>query len=198
MINVMESGESPKKKRGLKKINLTNKVKIKIENFTLFLEIQQVKMAKYPPDERLVYLSCRHIFRDANSLIRKPKLIKQLIEQNKSALEGLIREYNVDTICHVAKILLEGQIFESTLNAKIRFPEVFDVSPAQSADREMSEADAARDEANMVRDLTQKAENVSNLVKPSIQTSVGDKGKAKVDGIVLEKNSLSNWTNYSF
>jgi len=118
-----------------------------------------------------------------------PKLIKQLIEQNKSALEGLIREYNVDTICHVAKILLEGQIFESTLNAKIRFPEVFDVSPAQSADREMSEADAARDEANMVRDLTQKAENVSNLVKPSIQTSVGDKGKAKVDAVKNESKS---------
>lgn len=160
-------------------------------------------MAKKSPDERLVYLSCRHIFRDANSLIRKPKLIKQMIEQNKSALEGLIREYHVDTICHVAKILLEGQVFESTRNAKIRFPEVFDVSPAQSADRDVSEADAARGEADMVRGITQKAENGSNLVKPAIQISVGDKGKTTVDGIALEmwrhaEEQSINWTNYSF
>lgn len=55
-------------------------------------------------------------------------------------------------ICNTARVLLTEQIFESTLKAKIRFPEVFDESPTQSAEREASEAEAARNEANAIKD----------------------------------------------
>ncbi|KAI0191402.1 hypothetical protein EV127DRAFT_363792 [Xylaria flabelliformis] len=58
---------------------------------------------KNPPDERVVYLALKNVFKGKNA------------------------------------------------EAKIRFPEVFDVSPAQSADRAASEAEAAINEANAIK-----------------------------------------------
>jgi hypothetical protein len=53
---------------------------------------------------------------------------------------------------------LNSKFFESTLKAKIRFPEVFEVSPAQSAERSAFEAKAARTEAVAIR-VTAEGEN---------------------------------------
>ncbi|KAE9374093.1 hypothetical protein N431DRAFT_543550 [Stipitochalara longipes BDJ] len=62
---------------------------------------------KNPPDERVVYLALKNVFKGSNA------------------------------------------------DAKIRFPEVFDVSPAQSAEREASEAEAARNDAIALKDAVQ-------------------------------------------
>jgi hypothetical protein len=111
-------------------------------------------MLQSDPDERLVYLACQHIFRGPNSQVRKFKTIKGLIRQNELSLTDILREYDIDRTSSVAKKLLEIQVFDSTLKAKIRFPELFDVSPTQSAEREASEVDAAREEANTVREIS--------------------------------------------
>ena len=87
-----------------------------------------------------------------------------LLQQNKPALTDILREHNIDRTCNVARKLLEDQVFHSTLRAKIRFPELFDVSPAQSAGREVSEAAAARDEANAVTEIS---EIISRTVPPA-------------------------------
>ncbi|KAL2782742.1 hypothetical protein BJX66DRAFT_350463 [Aspergillus keveii] len=113
-------------------------------------------MAQRDPDERLVYLACQHIFRGSNSQVRKRKHVMSLLQQNKPTLTDILREHNIDRTCNVAKRLLEDQVFYSTLRAKIRFPELFDVSPAQSAEREASEAEAARDEARAVREISER------------------------------------------
>ena len=73
-----------------------------------------------------------------------------LLQQNKLALTDILREHIIDRTCNVAKEILEDQVFHSTLRAKIRFPELFDVSPAQSAEREVSEAEAARETRPML------------------------------------------------
>ena len=113
-------------------------------------------MVQNDPDERLVYLACQHIFRGSHSQIRKRKSVKNLIQQNEPALADLLREYDIDTTCTVAKKLLEDEVFGSTSKAKIRWPELFDVSPTQSAEREASEAEAARDEANAIREISER------------------------------------------
>ncbi|GFF32099.1 hypothetical protein IFM58399_03104 [Aspergillus lentulus] len=113
-------------------------------------------MAQRDPDERLVYLACQHIFRGSNSQVRKRKDVMSLLQQNKPTLTDILREHNIDRMCNVAKRLLDDQVFHSTLRAKIRFPELFDVSPAQSAEREASEAEAARDEAKAVREISER------------------------------------------
>jgi hypothetical protein len=110
-------------------------------------------MAKNPPDERLVYLALKNTFKGTEAQVRKTKKVRELIlrRQHNEDVKNLIREHNVNNVCNVAKALLEQQIFESTLKAKIRFPEVFEVSPAQSAERSASEAEAAKTEADAIR-----------------------------------------------
>jgi hypothetical protein len=110
-------------------------------------------MTKHPPDERLVYLALKNIFKGADAQVRKAKKVRELIQKAQQNIDvrNLIREHSIDNVCNVAKALLEQQIFESTLKAKIRFPEVFEVSPAQSAERSASEAEAAKSEADAIR-----------------------------------------------
>ncbi|KAJ5346926.1 uncharacterized protein N7506_000179 [Penicillium brevicompactum] len=125
-------------------------------------------MGQNNPDERRIYLACQHIFRGSNSQVRKLKTIKGLIKQNEPALADILLEYDINRTSNVAKKLLEGEVFDSTLKAKIRFPELFDVSPTQSAEREVSEAVAAKDEANTVREISDKdASKETAVISPT-------------------------------
>jgi hypothetical protein len=135
-------------------------------------------MLESDPDERLIYLACQHIFRGPNSQVRKLKTVKGLIRQNELSLTDVLREYNIDRTSNVAKKLLESQVFDSTLKAKIRFPELFDVSPTQSAEREASEAEAAKEEANTVREISaseaSKDMEINSHAEVESERTVGD------------------------
>ncbi|UNI16717.1 hypothetical protein JDV02_003130 [Purpureocillium takamizusanense] len=110
-----------------------------------------------PPDERVVYLALKNVFKGHNAGVRQNRAIRKLIKQYRSQedISDLIREHNVDVICNAARMLLCDEVFESTLKAKIRFPELFDLSPTQSAEREASEAEAARHEADAIEHAVQ-------------------------------------------
>jgi hypothetical protein len=88
--------------------------------------------------------------------VRRLKIVKECIKQNELALTDILREYDIDSTRSVAKKLLGNRVFDSTLKAKIRFPESFDVSPTRNAEREASEAEAARDEAGTVREISDR------------------------------------------
>jgi hypothetical protein len=62
-----------------------------------------------------------------------------------------------------------------TYGQKIRFPELFDVSPAQSAEREASEAEAARDEANTLREITEKEGSKDIIIQSQTQPTIEEK-----------------------
>jgi hypothetical protein len=100
--------------------------------------------------------------------VRRPKKIRELIlkRQHAADIGSLIREHNIDNVYNVAKTLLEQQIFKSTLKAKIRFPEVFEVSPTQSAERSASKAEAARTEADAIK-VTIEGQSDNRLPEPS-------------------------------
>ena len=110
-----------------------------------------------PPDERVVYLALKNVFKGQDAQVRKSKTIAKLIKQHKQqdAVAHLLREHNFDVVCNLAGGLLSSEIFDSTLKAKVRFPELFDPSPTQSAEKEASEAEAARHEADAIRQATQ-------------------------------------------
>lgn len=112
-------------------------------------------MPKNSPDERVVYLALKGVFKGTDAQLRRQKKIRELItkHQHQADIQDLLQEHNKDNVCNVAKVLLKERIFESTLNAKVRFPEVFEVSPAQSADRVVSENEAARNKADAIRDI---------------------------------------------
>lgn len=124
----------------------------------------QVMTPKNPPDERIVYLALKNIFKGADAQVRKAKKIRDLVLKRQHMLDvhELIKAHNFDNVCQVAKVLLEEEIFASTLKAKIRFPEVFEISPAQSAERSASEEEAARSEADAVK-VAAEGLHVENL-----------------------------------
>lgn len=74
---------------------------------------------KNPPDERLVYLAFRNV--------AHPKKIWKLIQKHvdeRDESDALLVEHSIDNICNAAKALLQDEIFETTLRAKMRFPEL--------------------------------------------------------------------------
>ncbi|GAP86305.1 putative ubiquinol-cytochrome-c reductase cytochrome [Rosellinia necatrix] len=122
---------------------------------------------KNPPDERVVYLALKHVFKGVNAEARQLKVVRKLITKSKSDTDvaDLLKEHNIDIVCNMARTLLTEDIFKSTIKAKIRFPEVFDVSPVQSAEREASEAEAAINEANAIQGVVQAySEDAQNLI----------------------------------
>ncbi|KAL8991469.1 MAG: hypothetical protein Q9169_007858, partial [Polycauliona sp. 2 TL-2023] len=80
---------------------------------------------KHLPDDRLVYLHCASIFSGQNANIRRPKLIKMLLEKHAASISGLLREYSLSSIAFRAKVLLMDRIFESSSCAKQRYPDLF-------------------------------------------------------------------------
>lgn len=110
-----------------------------------------------PPDERVVYLALKDIFKGQNAQVRKSKTVSKLIRQHKTqeSVANLLQEYNFDNICSLSSNLLGAEIFDTTLKAKLRFPELFDPSPTQSAEKEASEAEAAQYEADAIRHASQ-------------------------------------------
>lgn len=105
------------------------------------------------PDERLVYLAFRTVFVGVDAQVRNLKTIRDRIQkhQHLGDVTALLKEHDLESVCNAAKTLLKDEVFESTLRAKLRFPEVFEVSPAQSAEREVSEAEAAKTEADAMK-----------------------------------------------
>ncbi|KAK5074428.1 hypothetical protein PMZ80_011243 [Knufia obscura] len=149
---------------------------------------------KNQPDERLVYLALKNVFRDTDAQLRRPKKIRELILKRQESIDvrDLIEAHNIDNVCNVAKALLEQQIFESTLKAKIRFPEVFEVSPAQSAERSASEQEAARTEADAIQVVaeTSRAAGKAATQATPLNPSSAPSGKRKFQNIASGNPSL--------
>ena len=104
-------------------------------------------------DGRLVYLHCSSIFSGANAQVRKVKKIIQLLEKHKASIKILTQEFTLPVIATAAKELLEEQIFESLPRAKLRYPELFQPSETQEAERAASEAEVIRIEAEAAQDI---------------------------------------------
>jgi hypothetical protein len=143
-------------------------------------------MAKNPPDERLVYLAFKNVFKGPDAQLRIAKKIRRLIQRHldngDAEVCALVAEHNIDNVCNTAKALLQDEIFTSTLRAKIRFPEVFEVSPAQSAERVASEAEAARSDADAIRDAAEGHQGTW-AVPEANELELAHKGKGKEPGI---------------
>lgn len=109
-------------------------------------------MVAHLPDRRLVYLHCSSIFKGTNTRIRKLKKIIQLLSQHENSLKILTNEFTLDAIAAVARWLLDERIFESQARARIHFPELFQPSETQEAEREAAEAEVARIEAETAQE----------------------------------------------
>lgn len=105
------------------------------------------------PDKRLVYLHCSSIFSGANAQVRKAKKVSQLLAKHKGSIKILTKEYTLPAIAVIAKELLDEKIFESLPRAKLNYPELFQQSETQEAERAASEAEVIRIEAEAAHDI---------------------------------------------
>ena len=105
------------------------------------------------PDGRLVYLHCASIFSGANGQVRRVKKISQLLEKHKTSIKILTKEFTLPAIAKIAKELLDEEIFESLPRAKLRYPELFQLTETQEAERAASEAEVVRIEAEAAQDI---------------------------------------------
>ena len=106
------------------------------------------------PQKHAVYLRCMSLFRGENAKMRQLKSIRKLLllKQNKPIIGPLRKNSTFEEICEVIKELLEQEVFESTIKAKLCFPHLFQISPGRSAQRAESEAEAARSEAEAIEE----------------------------------------------
>jgi hypoxanthine-guanine phosphoribosyltransferase len=73
-------------------------------------------------DKRRVYLAYRTVFAGPNALLRKPKKVREVIEVRQHVFRPLIKDFGLEKVIEIVIILLNGQIFQSELKAKMHFP----------------------------------------------------------------------------
>lgn len=130
------------------------------------------------PDERVIYLAFKNVFKGQNAEVRNAKPIRKLIQkhQHQHDVKQLVREHSLDRLCSLSQSLLAQEIFSSVLKAKLRFPELFNPSPTQSAEKEASEAEAARHEADAIEQVTQSSRGADQYPVHSLTEMQIDQG----------------------
>jgi hypothetical protein len=92
-------------------------------------------MANPPLTEKLVYQTLRGIFVGNDSQVRQLKRICQVISkhhQTNVKIREFTLKYDINEVGKIAKVLLENKIFGSEAKAKLRFPELFEISSSQA------------------------------------------------------------------
>lgn len=145
-------------------------------------------MAKRLPDQRLVYLHCRSLFEGAMAQLRREKSIRPVLKANQASISFLTEEFSIDVITSVAKELLQDGIFESTSRAKLRFPELFETTPAQNLERAASEAKVARSEAAAIEEAIELFDQEIATAKPVAAAAA--EGKSSLVSKKLESNGV--------
>lgn len=107
-------------------------------------------------DQRRVYLACRAIFTGTNAQLRRSKKVRELVSTHRRSLQPLIQEFTAEKVVNIIKNLLEKEIFQSDVKAKIEFPELFRSSPTRDAQRAASENDAARSAAEALEEVASR------------------------------------------
>ena len=125
--------------------------------------------------------------------VRRPKIISKLLDKHKGSIKILTKEFTLSAIAAVAKELLDEQIFESLPRAKLLYPELFQPSETQEAERAASEAEVVRIEAEAAHDvvLTSDDEGDECLEFEQVQRQTEPEGPVKDNVGVPDKDKTS-------
>ena len=104
-------------------------------------------------DEQRVFLTYRAVFEGHNAQIRQSKAISKVVSQHRKSAQTLLKSLGEKQVIGTLKSLLERKVFQSELEAKLAFPNLFTTSLAQDVLHNASEADAARSQAEALEDM---------------------------------------------
>ena len=98
------------------------------------------------PEGKLVYLQCSSIFGGPNAHIRKKKTIRRLLNEYESSIKSLLAQFALEDIAITVRELLENRVFESASEARQLFPDLFEPSSTNQAQRHTPEVDTVKNE----------------------------------------------------
>ena len=78
-------------------------------------------MMKAQAPIKSVYVHCSSVSTEPNAHVWKMKRFRKLLKKNQHSFEALTNKYDLETICNVAKELLDAGIFESNLKAETQW-----------------------------------------------------------------------------
>jgi hypothetical protein len=87
--------------------------------------IEAVIMSDSTAESRRVFLTYRSLFSGDNANLRQAKKIRKLVNEHLSSFGVLIKNFGSAKTVDILKALLEFRVFESDIQAKIAFPELF-------------------------------------------------------------------------
>ena len=124
-------------------------------------------------NEERVFLTYRAVFEGQNAQIRQQKAILKIINKHGKSAQTLLKSLGEKYVIGTLKSLLERKVFQSELEAKLAFPDLFKTSLAQDVQHNASEADAARSEVEALEDVASlmgDADDVSEIANeiPSV------------------------------
>jgi len=134
-------------------------------------------------ETRRVFLACRPIFTGENAQVRKQKRVRKIVDKHRKALTALLTGLGVDKVVEILRQLLEKRIFESEVQARAQFPELYASSPAQNTRRAESENDAARSVAELLDEI-ESVEGQTGKVASEADTHVYSEAAALAEADV--------------
>lgn len=100
-------------------------------------------------------------------------------------ITSLTSEFSLDTFCIIAKELLEDDVFASETQARLHFPELFETSKRQLAERQLSEGLAARSEAEAMEEIMALSDMDENISPPEDWNKTSREGVQQGEGSAL-------------
>lgn len=131
--------------------------------------------------EQRIFLAYRAVFEGNNAQIRQAKAIKKLVSTHRQSARTLLQSLGEKQVIDTLKALLERKVFQSELEAKLAFPNLFTISPSQSVQHIASEADAARSEAEALDDvasLNEDEDDAQDEVNAEAPTTLNTPGRS--------------------
>ena len=119
----------------------------------------------------------------AGALFRRGPSIKNLLQKHRNSIAPLLREFSLDAICFVAQELLRERIFEFPAKAKLRFPELFQITSTETP------KGAAFDKVNGLIQATDGSkegkERLADQSNANVSISRPKRPKIKLEGVIF-------------
>ncbi|KAL2016470.1 hypothetical protein VTK56DRAFT_3491 [Thermocarpiscus australiensis] len=143
-----------------------------------------------------VYLLCRPISSGNNAHVRKAKKVKELMDRNRPLLLPLLQDVGEGEVVNILRELLNKRIFESELRAKVEFPDLFRSSIVRNAQRQASEIDASRSNAQLLDEIASQFDAVASSFRDAADPveEAGDYNKVKIPKLLAKYMELTQWT----
>ena len=120
-------------------------------------------------NEQRVFLAYRAVFEGNNAQIRQPKAILKVVSKHRNSAQTLLQSLGQKQVLGTLKSLLERKVFQSELEAKLAFPNLFTTSLAQDVLHNASEADAARSQAETLEDMVTQEGQIDDELEATDQ-----------------------------